>query len=1129
MSNSQGTIETLAQELTKLLQPLKDDLSAGRARLLFAELGFAVTQAQVGTLSVPLQATTDQALLLVQKSRELAAAVEADDIAAIIQKGIEIIGIVKNVIDSFVGIRNGIDGLGLPGITPAMIAQIPGKLFNYLLVRYLDRLQGVTPVLSFMGILNQSEQNIGSTDPNQLPYTLSTFHFDQIVNCLSKPANQLKALYQWGDNAFDGRLLFARLEDILSRLAIPVIYDDTTGIPKLDLIIVEAIPKTDINPKGVVVKLKNDINTDYTISEDDFDLKFKIDFNPPFNTELLIQPNGNVSFTPPEATPLSGSVLFELTVKKKTNPEPYIILGETGGSRLEVLEFNLKSGSDLTWQSDSAKGDFFIEGAISGGKILIDTSGGDGFLQKILPQNGFESNFDIGFGVSAENGFYFQGSSALDIRLPMHLALGPIEINGLTLALKFKDGTIPVELGADIKAALGPLTVVVENIGIKSTFSFPPDNSGNLGPVQMDLGFKPPNGLGLSIDIGVFKGGGYLFFDFDKQEYAGALELEFQGILTLKVIGILTTKMPDGSPGFSLLLIITGEFPPIQLGFGFTLLGVGGLLGLNRTMIIEALRAGVKDNSIKSVLFPEDVIANITRIISDLKQIFPPYEGHFIVGPMAKIGWGTPTLISLELGLIIELPDPKIAILGVLKSALPDESLSILKLQVNFLGVIDFEAGEISFDASLFDSRLLIYTLTGDMALRIKWGGSPLFVLSVGGFHPDFKEIPTGLTNMRRLCISLYSGDNPRISVETYFAVTSSTVQFGAKAELYAAACGFNIYGYVGYDVLFRFSPFYFVAQICAGIALRRGTSELMGVHIRMQLSGPTPWNANGEATFSIFIFDFSISFNITWGDENTEGAPQLADVYAAFKDAITDNRNWKAEIPEGNTLNVTLNKIEMTDGEIVVHPFGILSVSQKVVPLDLEINKFGNQKPKDQTKFNIPEIRSGTIVLSTENEVEEFARANFIEMTDEQKLAVKSFETLKSGKKIVASNDLVSAMGVDRSVEYELSYLPKTESKKIRYLVRKDIFNQSVKGSAAALSTLSFERNKTSSNAPKEVRVEKEKFAVANKMDMRLHQPELIAGSEMEAKMMYDELLKNNPSLKNKIQVVSHFELSET
>ena len=168
-------------------------------------------------------------------------------------------------------------------------------------------------------------------------------------------------------------------------------------------------------------------------------------------------------------------------------------------------------------------------------------------------------------------------------------------------------------------------------------------------------------------------------------------------------MGVINTKMPDGSPGFSLLIIITAEFPPIQLGFGFTLNGVGGLLGLNRTARIDVLRQGIKTNVLNSILFPTDVVANMSRIISDLKQVFPPLNDRFLIMPMGKLGWGAPTVLTLELGLLLEIPVARIAILGVIKALLPGEDKALLRLQVNFLGVIDFENKYISFDASLYD------------------------------------------------------------------------------------------------------------------------------------------------------------------------------------------------------------------------------------------------------------------------------------------------------------------------------------------------------------------------------------------------------------------------------------------
>ena len=67
-------------------------------------------------------------------------------------------------------------------------------------------------------------------------------------------------------------------------------------------------------------------------------------------------------------------------------------------------------------------------------------------------------------------------------------------------------------------------------------------------------------------------------------------------------------------------------------------------------------------------MFPQDVVANAPRIISDLRAIFPPQQGTFLIGPMAKLGWGEPTLVSLSLGVIIEIPPGDIAILGVLQA-----------------------------------------------------------------------------------------------------------------------------------------------------------------------------------------------------------------------------------------------------------------------------------------------------------------------------------------------------------------------------------------------------------------------------------------------------------------------------
>ena len=47
--------------------------------------------------------------------------------------------------------------------------------------------------------------------------------------------------------------------------------------------------------------------------------------------------------------------------------------------------------------------------------------------------------------------------------------------------------------------------------------------------------------------------------------------------------------------------------------------------------------------------------------------------------------------------------------------------------------------------------------------------------------------------------------------MQGYFAVTTNTAQFGAKAELFFGFSAISVEGHLGFDALFQFSPFKFV------------------------------------------------------------------------------------------------------------------------------------------------------------------------------------------------------------------------------------------------------------------------------------------------------------------------------
>jgi hypothetical protein len=228
------------------------------------------------------------------------------------------------------------------------------------------------------------------------------------------------------------------------------------------------------------------------------------------------------------------------------------------------------------------------------------------------------------------------------------------------------------------------------------------------------------------------------------------------------------------------------------------LAGVGGLLGLNRAVLLNPLAQGVRTGAVNNTLFPTNVVENAPRIISDLRAIFPPFEGKFLIGPMAKLGWGTPVLISVSIGLIIEIPG-NIVILGRLRLNLPTEQNALVLIQVTFIGAIEFDKRRIWFFASLFESRVLFITLDGEMGLLMDFSDNPNFVLSVGGFHPRYTAPALPFPSPRRIALNIINESFARVRVEGYLAVTSNSVQFGSRTEMF--------FGFDALSVISRSTP----------------------------------------------------------------------------------------------------------------------------------------------------------------------------------------------------------------------------------------------------------------------------------------------------------------------------------
>jgi hypothetical protein len=1144
-----NSLQDLLTQIGLAMAPLRALKTPAQAVAFFRQLGYEVPAASVGSALNDVSARAND---LANTVRTLAAATSDVAIATALAEALaRLVQIVNAIGQLHVQIKAG-GGGGLPNID-----DFPRRLTDLLVLDLLNqRRPGLHDTLHLLGLI----ENEPAPAAGQASRRLNWERFSQLIE---HPGQIVNDVYRW-DTDFDTTKFLTRLAALMrtevmagglypqSSTIQSVLGNANAGLPEL---------RYPLFQKGVTPETFAQFGVTFTPVEAQGGQKTGIALLPyltgassfafdvcdrgqlTFESTADIRGVGIVVRPPFDAQGLlnlTGS--FHAAIKVREKPEKaqeIIVIGTPGGTRLSL------QGLGIEWYASGAreKLDVGFEAQIDAVRLVVAPGEGDGFLQKVLSGVHVDAQAAVAFGMSLQSGFTFRGGGKLALDIGTHLDVGPIHVTGLRLALAPSGEGIALESGANLKFDLGPMKAVAENIGLRSTLRFTP---GNLGPANLDFGFMPPTGIGLTLDAGGFKGGGYLRFDPANGEYAGALELDFNGLFSVKAIALINTKMPDGSPGFSLLVLITAEFTPIQLGFGFTLNGVGGLFGLNRTIFVNALVEGIRTNAIASILFPQDVIANITRIISDIKQFFPPQEDHFVVGPMGKLGWGTPTIITAELGLLLDLPKPMLAIVGILRAVLPAEEAAILKLQVNFIGVLDLDRGYLFFRADLFDSRLLLFTITGSLAFMVSWGEEQLFALSVGGFHPDFHDIPTipalpdGFRNMARIGISLLSDDNPRLKVESYFAVTSNTVQFGAKVELYAAAAGFNIYGFLGYDVLFQFDPFYFIAKLYGGIALRQDDDVIAGINVTAQLSGPTPWDARGTASLTILFFEISVDFHVAWGDPPSSVDQKTEDLLALLKRQLGDTRNWRAELPPENHLHVSLRTIEPpTTGEVplVIHPAGVLTFTERSLPLGgYLIEKFGTRKPLADNKFTLSGANAGGLAIPADYQGvrEQFAISQFTELNDSEKLSRRSFEPLPSGFSLTGTSNLQATLPVTREVIYELSYLRR---KPIRIefsgLVRLALkaYDRLVKGSAVRQSALAKQQTRQSLNAPPQVSLPADQFTVASVADLTGY---AAAGesartfhTEAEAYQHQKELIRSNPALAGQIQVVSQFELA--
>ena len=622
-------------------------------------------------------------------------------------------------------------------------------------------------------------------------------------------------------------------------------------------------------------------------------------------------------------------------------------------------------------------------------------------------------------------GLRFAGTGGLTVPLPLRLNAPAVSSRGAALELT-ADGGEPL-LAVSVSASAGlpglPLSVQLERAGIELPVTFAPANPPGLDPSRLRELF--PDGIGTELKVPPISGGGLVRRTSD-EGYGGLISVDL-GVLRVQAVALF--RPPDDKAPTSFLALLAAQFPTpgIQLGLGFALDAVGGLVGVNRRADVTALQQLVGDGNADQVLFPDRAVERAPEIIGSLGSAFPVAAGRVVVGPMIRLNWGG-RWVSLSGAIILELPAPARALLlGRLLVGLPDPDVPLIRLQASVLGRIEPAVPLVEVLVSLSGSWIVGLAVRGEMYLLVRGGGQPEFVLSAGGFHPRYTR-PAGVPALDRLQVDLAPGQGWGLRMEAYFAVTSNAVMFGGQVQLDATIAGCGVTGWLGLDALFVFDPvFAFSVHVRAGVAVRAFGRRLAGIALDFTLEGPAPWHAFGTGSIAVLFWDVELDFDIRWGSPPAVEQKAGRRPIDALTPELAQSKAWAAERPaaERTALVFTREADEKLNQGTLVHPDATLRVSQRVVPLGVPISRF-ERRPVPAQTWTIKEITLGTTqpAAGLPSLSERFVPGEFFDLTEDAQLSEPAFVSRACGLR-ARSDGIVLGAGHRVDDGYETGYEP--------------------------------------------------------------------------------------------------------
>jgi hypothetical protein len=636
-----------------------------------------------------------------------------------------------------------------------------------------------------------------------------------------------------------------------------------------------------------------------------------------------------------------------------------------------------------------------------------------GLTQALQASIDIDTAYDEGRGLRVQAAGKETPALGIDFVQPINRSFGAGGVSltlrqaRLRLETRAEDGGLALQfkLRLSLEAQLGPVNATITDFGAWA------GRSGG-----QSFGVLGPQGVGVRIDAGLVQGGGFMA---ESPPDSG----RFLGALALKVLAIgvgafgIYERTPENRLSFA--VVIGARFPGIQLGFGFMLTGIGGMVGINRRADVDQLASRLASGASGNVLFCDDPVHNAPALFNDLAAFFPPADGVFILGPTVQLGWLF--IVRMDLGVLIELPGPShILIVGSARATIPGlgSAVPLVNLRIDIIGDIDLAASLIRFDASLVDSTVLgVFSLTGDSAFRFSYGASAYVLLSIGGFHPSYNPEPIKIRKLARASAGYSTDAGIKIWMRSlfYFAFTPNTLQLGGAVEAGLEIGPVAAHGHYSFDALVQFKPFYFQFDISAGFDIEFHGHSICSVDLDGHVSGPGPLVISARVSLKILFWRPSFHKTFTLGSGN--GDVQTIDVDVLEK--------LLAEVPKIENVHVEDNERTVVLKKSTPGDIALVSASSKIVwaqrlaPFDVRLERFGGTPLTRQ--FQVGLATPGK-KIDTVKDV--FGLGSYANVDASQSLNNDAFHREKAGL-ILGHEIVIDSLAVDCTIAVKVYKVP--------------------------------------------------------------------------------------------------------